>query len=159
MRVSGHLSARPKRDAYNIIKNGGFESPAITPGSAQCENAGDSIGPWTVVSNSGHTNCIVYILSTSYVESGGSLKFQAKAGGQSVDLSGSFNQGANGVSQLVRGLTTNTSYTISFFVGTQDNRYSGYNGPGVVDVLINGNYPFNVTPATASVLATGRRLL
>ncbi len=68
------LAAMAGAQGANLIKDGGFESPAVPVGSLTRFDTGDKIGPWTVVGASG----TVDLISKSYTYDG--FTFLAKAG-------------------------------------------------------------------------------
>jgi hypothetical protein len=110
----------------NLVSNGSFESPLIANGVdclglTGCEGfaVAAALGAWAVVGVSTTTNAIL-LLNNNYTENAGQLHFTAEHGQQSVDPTGAGNQGQNGVKQTV-GTTPGTSYTLTFWVGNQDN--------------------------------------
>ncbi len=97
--------------AANLIKDGGFETPAPPPGSYTDYDPGQKIGAWTVVG--GHN---VTISSTTEVNGGVTL--DAKAGAAFADLTGNCDCGdpTEGVAQTVK-TVPGTTYTLTFWVG------------------------------------------
>jgi hypothetical protein len=75
--------------------------------------------------------------NNNYTKNGRQLHFSAEDGQQSVDLTGAFNQGRNGVEQTIT-TTPGTSYNLTFWVGNQDNSRSGYGLPSTVELDVNG---------------------
>jgi hypothetical protein len=95
--------------AANLVKDGGFETPATPPGSYTLYDLGDKIGPWTVVGANGNVNTI----STTFTQNG--YTFGAKRGEASMDLTGTSNT-ATGVAQQVK-TAAGVKYTLTFWVG------------------------------------------
>lgn len=122
----------------NLLVNGGFELPVISPQTAVSLTGGSDIGGWTVVNPSGDTGLVVSILDTTYAENGGTLVFQAQEGQQALDITGPGNHGLNGVAQAVSGLTVGGTYHLSLWLGNQDDRYGNYPFASSVSVLVNG---------------------
>lgn len=89
-----------------------------------------------MISRSGNTNNIMLLLNNSYSELGGSLLFTSQSGQQNLDLTGPFNLGDNGVQQSVA-TTTGQQYTLTFYVGNQDNRQPNYLLGSTVELDIN----------------------
>ena len=122
----GHASA--------VILNGSFESPDIlNPPAIVTVPVGGSIGAWTVVGIPGGS---VHHVSNAYTE-GGTLFFTAQDGDQFVDLTGPANQGPNGVQQTVA-TTPGATYTLTFWVGNQDDTEPGYILPSMISLSIDG---------------------
>jgi uncharacterized protein DUF642/PEP-CTERM motif-containing protein len=116
-----------------VVLNGSFESPTITdPAGIVTVPVGGSIGAWTVVGVSGGS---VHHVSSAYNE-GGTLFFTAQDGNQFLDLTGPANQGANGVQQSVA-TEPGTPYTLTFWVGNQDDTEPGYILPSMISLSIN----------------------
>src|SRR5687767_10592196 len=99
-----------------VVLNGSFETPIIpdSPG-INTVNVGGTIGAWTVV---GVPEGAVHHISNAFTESDPPLAFTAQDGTQFVDLTGSGNQGPNGVQQTVT-TEVGTAYTLTFWVGNQ----------------------------------------
>jgi hypothetical protein len=117
--------------AANLIKDGGFETPAPPPGSYTDYDPGQSIGKWTVVG--GHN---VTISSTTEVNLG--ITLDAKQGAAFLDLTGNCDCGdaTAGVEQTVK-TVPGASYMLTFWVG---NCYiPGHGTTSTVNVYVNGN--------------------
>jgi hypothetical protein len=115
----------------NLLVNGSFESPLIPVGSGQIYSVGDStsIPGWTVT---GTTNNIA-ILEQTYVFDG--TAFNASNGGQSLDLTGTSNDGlARGVVQTVN--LAGGFYALYFDLGN----FTGTSSPDptTIDFYLNG---------------------
>ena len=124
------LAGVGQASAANLIKDGSFESPSVPEGSLTRFTNGDRIGPWIVVGASG----TVDLISGSYTYDG--FTFNAKAGGQWLDLTGA-SQTATGVAQTFSTIS-GSSYKLKFSVG------SVYDTGGVVGTtstiyVMNGN--------------------
>lgn len=119
------LSALVASAQANLIQNGGFESPLVTPGGYSQYNSGDTFdGGWVV---GGHD---IDLVSSTYAESG--IVFNSNSGLASIDLTGGGNTGANSVSQIIP-TSTGMRYTISFYVGrAQSSTTSSYTGPASI---------------------------
>jgi hypothetical protein len=132
----------------NLINDGSFETPIVVDGMncfglTGCEGfaVGAALGSWTVVGVSTTANAIV-LLSNNYSENSGTLLFTAEDGQQGVDLTGASNQGRNGVEQIVA-TTAGTSYSLTFWVGNQDNSQPGYELASTVELDVNGAFVAN----------------
>lgn len=114
----------------NLLVNGSFEAPVVTPGFYQNFGAGSPlITGWTVV---GVDSAVV---SGGFVQNG--ITFNAAAGSQWLDLAGvSSNSMLSGVTQTVA-TVAGASYTLSFYVGgTSDNSIFF---PATIDLSIDGS--------------------
>jgi hypothetical protein len=118
--------------ASAVVINGGFETPEVA--IINTVPVGGSIGAWAVVGVPGGS---VHHISNAYTESDPPVFFIAQEGDQHVDLTGPGNQGANGVQQAVA-TDAGTAYTLSFWVGNQDDAIQGYEGPSSISLLIEG---------------------
>ena len=114
--------------AANLLSNGSFEIPVIDTPIQNFGNGGD-IGGWTVVTQS-------QILTDAYNENSGTLHFDAQDGNQALDLTGPGNQGSGGVTETVT-LTPSQPYTLTFYVGNQDNSLGNYAANSTLDLQIN----------------------
>ena len=114
--------------AANLLTNGSFEIPVVDTPTQEFANGGD-IGGWTAVTQS-------ELLTDAYNENSGTLHFDAQDGNQSLDLTGPGNQGSGGVTQTVT-LTPGQLYTLTFYVGNQDNSLSNYAANSTLDLQIN----------------------
>jgi len=121
----------------NLIQNGSFESLTLG-GTFSTLSTGDttSLPSWVVTGACGN-NCIT-VLRNGYTENSGTLAFQPEDGLQSLDLTGSFNSLVGGVQQTVASLTAGQRYTLSFWVGNQDNQQFNYSLPSSVQVFVDG---------------------
>jgi hypothetical protein len=142
------LTALPVTSAQaQILLNGGFENPVVSPGSFQLYGAGQSIGAWTVV------GAQVEVLHRDYSEPmNGVSFFNAQEGSNSLDLTGAGQTGmTSGVEQRI---TTNPgqSYTISFFVGraVSSNGSAFYSDPAVADLRIDNGARLSFTNANVA---------
>ena len=119
-------------ESAQLIVNPSFETPLVKnvamtcyPGTATPEcagfNVGENIAGWTVVGPGVTTPgyAAVVLATSAYTENSGTTIYNAFDGDQSVDLSGTGNQGANGLSQTVA-TVAGTVYTLAFFVGNMD---------------------------------------
>ena len=91
------------------LQDGGFETPLAPSGSLIRYSTGQTIGPWTVVGQSGTVD---QITSTFTYEG---YSFPAHGGDQWLDLTDN-TQTATGVAQTVK-TKKGTNYTLSFWVG------------------------------------------
>jgi hypothetical protein len=93
----------------DIIANGSFEAPVVTPGGFQDFSSGSSgITGWTVVGVG------VSIVSGTFSQ--GCCTFPAQDGVQWLDLTGDGANSAEGVEQTVA-TSIGTEYTLTFWVG------------------------------------------
>ena len=149
-----------------IVSNGSFETPVLTEGEARLFATGASIGAWTVLGSAGNP-VAVFSIHTMYGEASlGVTAFNAQNGLNSLDLTGSFNQGLeSGVQQTIP-TVIGRQYLLSFHVGRASGR-SVYATASTVELSIDGGprAPYtnsNSTPGavnwqqfTASFVATG----
>jgi hypothetical protein len=121
----------------NSILDPSFENPVIA-GLFSVLGSGSTFGPWNVTGATCGTNCVL-ILNTAYSENTnvGPIQFNAEDGNQAVDITGGGNTLDGGVSQTIA-TTTGNPFSMSFWVGKQDNRANGYGGPSAIQVFING---------------------
>ena len=122
--------------ALSLFTNPSFENPVLTAGTALNFNNGTTIGAgWTVVGPS------VLVIQTTFSESNPAITvFNAGDGLNSVDLTGSGNQGPTaGVTQTVN-LIVGHKYTLDFLIGRGDPG-PAYGTPSTVNVSINGTAP------------------
>lgn len=121
--------------------NGSFEVPPVAPGSVSVFGSGSlAITGWTVVGPN------VAVISGSFSQSG--ITFQAQAGSQWLDLSGSTNSAAGGVVQNI-GTIIGQAYEVSFYVGSASD--GAFFFPATVDLSIDGGsrvsyFNPNITP-------------
>lgn len=132
--------------ANNLISDGSFETPPVTPpnstcglyGPAQCFNVGESIGPWQVIGKTSPTFATVMLMTNSYNENG--LPFSVQNGNQAIDLTGEGNQNTtSGVDEGVKQVLSLSpgQYSLSFWVGHQESTAAGYTGgPSLVDLWL-----------------------
>jgi hypothetical protein len=120
----------------NLIQNGSFESNPIV-GETVVYASGDStsLPGWMITGSTCGSNCVEG-MATTYTE--GSLTFEAEDGLQSVDLTGLGNHGDGGVQQTVTGLTPGESYTLTFWLGNQDDSSPDYPLPSALVAFVNG---------------------
>lgn len=116
---------------WALIVNGSFESPDIA--TILTVPVGGSIDGWAVVGIPGGS---VHLVSSAYTEGGGTLLFTAQDGDQFVDLTGPANQGRNGVQQTVT-TVPGTAYTLTFWVGNQDDTEDVYALASVISLSID----------------------
>lgn len=122
--VAAGLALAPAARA-NLIVNGSFESPPLTPGTFQLFGPGSTgITGWTVVGPD------VSLIDTDLVISGAQLN--ALHGRNSVDLTGTGTVTTSGLTQTLS-LTAGRTYQLSFAVG----RFA-LSPEATVDVSIDG---------------------
>jgi len=111
----------------NLIADGSFETPIVTPGTFMNFSGGSALGAWTA------EGVQVSIVSGSFVQG---FNFLAEDGAQWLDLTGfNANSTTNGVQQTVA-TNPGTNYTLTYFVG---NIVGGIFGTSsTVDLSING---------------------
>ena len=120
----------------NLISNGSFESPPLSPADAQAFAGGStSITGWTALGSE------VILIETTYGEPGhGMTAFNAQDGSNSIDVTGSGNTGpTDGIEQTIA-TTPGREYTLSFFVGRAEssNGSATFLGPATVDFSLSG---------------------
>ncbi|HEX2826146.1 MAG TPA: DUF642 domain-containing protein [Burkholderiales bacterium] len=116
--------------ASAALINGSFETPGIGSGFAPVGPGDPSIVGWTVIGSH------VLLIHDTYTEPG--LAFSAQHGDQSLDLTGLGNAGFGGVQQSVA-TTAGATYTLTFFVGNQDDSKPNYTLDSAVNLFIDGS--------------------
>jgi hypothetical protein len=124
-------SGVPASAATNLIKNGGFEKPAVPAGSFLDFATGQSFTGWKVTGATGR----VSVVSGTFQSQG--FTFNAEAGAQWIDLTGDGSKTATGVAQSVA-TTAGTSYQLTFWVGNVNDPGGGFGVSSTVKVLVNG---------------------
>lgn len=120
----------------NLIQNGSFEATAIDgPYSIYASADTTSLPGWTVTGTTCGANCVLG-LAGSYTE--GDMRFQAQDGSQNMDLTGGYNTLEGGLMQVVTSLVVGQRYSLTFWLGNQDNADWAYPLPSSVIVLVNG---------------------
>jgi len=118
------------------LKNGSFEKPKLASGTEQIVNAGDKIGPWTVVGTGN-----VALIGPDF--SIGDLSLQAKKGLQFVNLGGSQNT-KSGIEQTFK-TVPGTQYLLWFRIGTALSHDAGFGPDSTVDVKVDGESRGSIT--------------
>lgn len=118
----------------NLLLNGGFEDPPLLSVYAEYDH-GQSIGGWLVF-GSGFPSSAQLTLRADYQEYAGTLSFSPHGGLVSLDMTGSGNLGANGVTQTIA-TTAGASMALSFWVGNQDAAFGGYSLASAVEVFVD----------------------
>jgi hypothetical protein len=121
----------------NLIGNGSFETPVITPGTYQLFSTGETFAGWSVVGAAGN----VAIVSATFEQNG--FTFPAASGSQFLDLTGISNS-ATGVQQNVA-TTAGTAYTLTFYVGNVVDPGGIFGVSSTVYVLVDGQQTFTAT--------------
>lgn len=105
--------------AANLIKNGGFENPAVQTGGYSAFATGQKIGEWSAIADSSVTPCPQMIVSASYQQDG--IVFNAHSGRQWLNLGGlsspCYNNASQGIQQIVA-TKAGTTYRLSFWIGS-----------------------------------------
>ncbi len=122
----------------NLIKNGGFEKPVLAPGGYKCFKTGQTFANWTVVGATAN----VCVINTTYTSDG--FTFPAEAGAQSIDLTGSGSNQAEGVSQNIA-TTPGAAYKLTFWVGNIVDPAGSLGTTSTVNVLVNGVQVYSAT--------------
>ncbi len=119
--------------AAELLVNGSFETPTVTPGTFTQYGNGGNIGGWTVSGND------VLAIDNGYSEA--NVDFEAQSGLVALDLTGAGNTGANAVSQTVT-LAANQLYRLTFQLGNVGGgpvvNQTVYGLPSSIEVLFNG---------------------
>jgi hypothetical protein len=133
--LSGSLA-----NAAELITDGGFESPVVGPGGLnsgyQSFVAGQTFGgAWTVIGSAFGNVAIV-----PHDETGpNGVMYTSALGNQSLDLTGSTDNGAQvGVEQSIT-TTPGQQYSLSFYLGNLNNAGFSYNGAASVIIKLNGS--------------------
>jgi len=118
-----------------IVTNGSFESPTVTPGTFTVfpVTGSPSIPSWTVV---GPATTAVAIVSGTFSQNG--VTFPAQDGVQWLDLTGNGSNSTEGVSQGVSTIAGHT-YLLSYFIGNTT-------GGGVFGTTSTVNVSINNVP-------------
>ena len=142
--TSASLSQRPlaKPEAANLLKDGGFEKPAVASGSFLVFSTGQKFAKWAVVGANGN----VGVVSGAFTQNG--FKFPARSGKQWVDLTGT-SQTATGISQTLS-TTPNAKYKLVFWIGNVYNPSGIFGVSSTVNVLVNGQQIFTATNSRKS---------
>jgi VPDSG-CTERM motif/Protein of unknown function (DUF642) len=134
-----------------LISNGGFEDPVLSSGEDRSFATGSSIGgAWIVLGTQGNTGAVA-LLQTNYGEPGAGVnQFNAQEGLNSLDITGSANQGLqSGVEQVIT-TTVGQTYLLSFYVGRASGDPTIYGTPSTVDLSINGSARTSFTNTNAT---------
>lgn len=134
-----------KAEADQLLLNPSFETPVITSNNcgggppASCEgfNIGGNIGGWIVVGHPAPPGLFPIVLETNAFRSGAGIPFTSEDGNQNIDLSGSGNQGAEGLEQTVT-TVPGTPYVLSFYIGNEDNTVPNFPENSSADLFLNG---------------------
>lgn len=133
--------------ATNLIANGSFESPVLSPGSDYLIVfvGGSNITDWSVIGPSG-TN--VAMIEELYDQpDGAGINFAAAEGVQWLDLTGGGSNSTEGVQQSVS--LAPGSYTLSFYVGNVIAASAGLGTQSTVDLWLNGSFVQSFTNSGA----------
>jgi hypothetical protein len=117
--------------ATNVIKNGGFEVPAVAAGGFELFSTGQAFSGWRVVGARGN----VAVISGKY--QGAGITFNAMAGAQWMDLTGLESNLATGVAQSFA-TTRGTEYHLTFWVGNVYNPGGAFGVSSTIKVYVNG---------------------
>ncbi|MEZ5399507.1 MAG: DUF642 domain-containing protein [Bryobacteraceae bacterium] len=116
----------------NLISNPGFEL-SVMGGNFQIVNTGDTfITDWNV------SGAALLMLTSSYTENGGTLLFPSHSGDQHLDITGAGNTLLGQISQTVT-TTPGIDYTLSFWVGNQDDADPVYPNASLISLYIDGS--------------------
>jgi hypothetical protein len=125
------MAASASTLSANLITNPGFEESEMS-GTLEIVNTGGSfITGWTV------SGASVLMIENPYAENAGTLFFSAHGGDQHLDITGAGNTVSGAVSQTVA-TTVGADYTLSFWLGNQDDSDPIYPNASSVEVFLNG---------------------
>jgi HpiC1 cyclase len=135
----------------DLITNGSFETPIVTPGSFENFTTGStSITGWTVV------GAEASIVSGTFSQE--CCSFPAESGSQWLDLTGDgTNSDTQGVEQTVS-TTSGTPYTLSFWVGNVYDPTGIFGTTSTVDVRLGGASGTLLGAFTNSSTTTGTQV-
>lgn len=135
----------------NLVVNGSFELPVLTPGTFVNHSVGGNIGGWAVIGTGGQVTTI----STTYAEGG--FTFPASLGLAWLDLTGPGSNQPNGVQQSFA-TVAGTTYTLSFDIGNtvQPGGYLGTTSTVGVSVSGVGAFSFQNVLANGNSVAWQR---
>ncbi len=138
----------------NLINGGGFEQPVAGPGGFESGALVFTVGQtfdsaWTVTGSSSGNVAITPDTETDI----GGVEYLAEEGSQSLDLTGSTDNGsATGVEQSFA-TTSGAQYTLSFYLGDVNNAaYAPHSGAASVLVELNGSLFQTATNSNSSGL-------
>ena len=129
----------------NLLTDGSFESPTVTPGAFMNFATGATFGGWTVVGPQAS------IVSGSFAQNG--ISFPAEDGVQWVDLTGDGSNVSEGVQQNVATIPGHT-YLLSFWVGNVNNVGGIFGTTSTVDLMVNGGSHGAFTNSCATCTTT-----
>jgi len=115
----------------NLIKNGGFEVPAVPAGGFKLFSTGRSFTGWRVVGARGN----VGVVSGRY--RGDGITFNAESGAQWMDLTGFESNTPTGVAESVS-TTRGHEYHLTFWVGNVYDPGGIFGVSSTVKVYVNG---------------------
>lgn len=131
----------------NLIDNGSFETPVVTPGFFENFDSGSTgITGWTVVGPQ------VSVVSGTFSQNG--IAFPAEDGVQWLDLTGDGSNSVEGVEQTVA-TTSGTKYDLSFWVGNVNNPGGIFGTTSTVNVHLGGISGTLIDTATNSSTTAG----
>ncbi len=123
--------------ATNLVANGSFESPVLSPGSdfLVVFVGGSNITDWSVVGPAGKNVAIIEELYD--LPDGAGINFAAADGVQWIDMTGGGSNSTEGVQQSVT--LAPGAYTLSFYVGNV-NEGANLGTQSTVDLWLNGSF-------------------
>ena len=130
----------PAAQAANLIENGSFEKPVVTPGTYLRVFSGSTAIPHWRAMGSGD----VAVVSGQFAQ--GCCTFPARKGHQFLDLTGGGSNAAAGVQQTVP-TTPGGRYTLTFGLGNVVDPSGVFGTKSTVKVLLNGS-PLSTDTAT-----------
>ena len=124
--------------ATNLVANGSFESPILTPGSDYLvASVGSStITGWAVVGSPGQNVAMIEALYNLPDAAG--INFAAADGVQWIDMTGAGSNSTEGLQQSVT--LAPGSYTLSFYVGNVVAAAAGLGTQSTIDLWLNSSF-------------------
>jgi hypothetical protein len=124
--------------ATNLVTNGSFESPTLTPGSDYliASVGSGTITSWAVVGSPGQNVAMIEALYNLPDAAG--INFAAADGVQWIDMTGA---GSNSTEALQQSVTLAPGiYTLSFYVGNVVAAAAGLGTQSTVDLWLNSSF-------------------
>ena len=124
-------------DLQNLLHDGSFETPIVSPGGFTVFSGGSTFSKWTVVGATGD----VAIISGTFMQNG--FSFPAGCGKQWIDLTGIATTG-EGIAQTLA-TVKGSKHALIFSVGNVYDPTGIFGTTSTVIVLVNGIQKFKAT--------------
>lgn len=114
----------------NLIKDGSFETPLAPDGGLTRYTAGNAVGPWLVIGDSGSVD----VFGKGFTYAG--FDIVARKGNQQLDLTGA-SDSAMGIQQTIK-TAPEATYTLTLSIGTVYGPDQGLGVASTVNILVDG---------------------